>query len=306
MQRKQQRAVLVMAALAWVALMVPEVEAKKASMPAFCHFNSAIPYQSDPCIAETAATFYEYAILAILAYKRSPDEEPNQVPRLSDGLTLPSGFTERPDLVCKTTKCANPPGFQYSVFERVLNGRPVELVIAFRGSDERVDWLSTNFGLGRRARLQRWAALATYQRIAALSDLPISVVGDSLGGALAAQVALCHPTYRRVILDSSPRFRRSDCNSGAVPAQPADIFLRNQLFYERGEALQYVRSVTNRPTQLETRFNCIGGWNPVKQHAGARLAACVVRRGTTVTENTSVKTYYQENISIFNQLLSSD
>jgi hypothetical protein len=214
------------------------------------------------CIRATAALGYEYGVLAALAYE----------PQASPDLAPPAGVVEAES--CMEIACDGAKGYQYRVFHRVRDRQVAEKIIAFRGTDGKGDWSTNLFG----RKDQNRAALATFLKVRGDGTVPVSVTGDSLGGALAIQVSMCHPVHRRVALDASPRFYKSLCPGGRALPRPADADTKLLLFSETGEILSPTRWLGRNPDQLATRVNCIVGENTISQHDVRRLAACMIHR----------------------------
>lgn len=238
------------------------------------------------CIRATAALGYEYAVLAALAYE----------PKASPDLAPPPGVVEVE--ACTEPACDGALGYQYRVFHRVRDGQVVEKIIAYRGTDGKGDWSANLFG----RKDQNRAALATFLKVRGDGNIPVSVTGDSLGGALAVQVSLCHPVHRRVALDASPRFYKRLCPGGLALPRPADASTKLLLFSETGEILGPTRWLGRNPDQLATRVNCIGGENTISQHDVRRLAACMIHRAVQGGSD-SARRYRDENRRAFDRYL---
>lgn len=238
------------------------------------------------CIRATAAAGYEYAVLAALAYD----------PETSPDFAAPAGLVAVES--CAEPACEGARGYQYRVFDRIRDGRVVERIIAFRGTDGPGDWSANIFG----RKDQNRAALATFARVRGDGAIPVSVTGDSLGGALAVQVSMCHPVHRRVALNASPRFYRSLCPEGRVVPPSADADQRLFLFSETGEILWITRWLGRNPDQLATRVNCIRGEDTISQHSVRRLAACMIHRAVQGGSE-EARRYRDENRGAFARFL---
>ncbi|WP_397395979.1 hypothetical protein [Phenylobacterium sp.] len=215
---------------------------------------------SQGCINATAAEGYEYAVLAALAYEPKPPPD----------FDIPEGFVVAES--CAEPACDGTEGYQYRVFHRIRGEQIVEKVIAFRGTDGRDDWATNIFG----NKDQNRAALATFLKVRGDGSIPVSVTGDSLGGALATQVSMCNAVHKRVAFNSSPRFYQSLCPGGRAVARPTDANRTLLLFSEYGEALGPTRWLGRNPDQWSTPVNCMSGASPVDQHDVRRLAACMI------------------------------
>jgi pimeloyl-ACP methyl ester carboxylesterase len=155
-------------------------------------------------------------------------------------------------------------GFAYSLFQRRRADGSAEIVIAFRGTEftHANDWIFGNI-LGK----QNPRGLRVYDTIDAKTDLPITVTGHSLGGAIAAYVSLRRAPVPTYVFNSSPRFSRN----GAEPPN------RRLSIVEYGEALKVGRIFGREPTQTYVSVNCTPGMNAFKGHGMRRLAICLTR-----------------------------
>ena len=155
-------------------------------------------------------------------------------------------------------------GFAYSIFERRQGGTPAELIIAFRGTEftHLNDWIFGNF-----LATQNRRGLRLYDEVDGKTDLPISVTGHSLGGAIATYISLRRENVRTYVFNSSPRFSRS----GRAPAN------RRLSIVEYGELLKAARVFGGEPTQTYISINCTPGIDVLKGHGIRRLAAFLTR-----------------------------
>lgn len=238
------------------------------------------------CIQATAAEGYEYAVLAALAY----------TPKTPEDFRPPEGIVESE--ACTSPACDGASGYQYRIFHRIREGVVIEKIIAYRGTDEGADWKPNLLG----TKAQNRAALATFLRVRGDGAVPVSVTGDSLGGALAVQVSMCHPVHMRVALNASPRFYRRLCPGGRAHPRPADANQTRLLFSEHGEILGPTRWLGRNPDQLATRVNCTVGESPVAQHDVRRLAACMVHRAIQGGSQ-AARRYRDENRQAFEVFL---
>lgn len=251
-----------------------------------CPADPREPEGSAGCIRATAALGYEYAVLAALAY----------TPRTPHDFRPPVGIVESE--ACTDAACDGAPGYQYRVFHRIRDGAIIEKVIAFRGTDEGADWKPNLLG----TKAQNRAALATFLRVRGDGVVPVSVTGDSLGGALAVQVSMCHPVHMRVALNASPRFYKRLCPGGRALPSPTDANQRLFLFSESGEILGPTRWIGRNPDQLATRVNCRIGESPIAQHDVRRLAACLIHRAAQGGSD-AARRYRDQNREAFEAFL---
>ena len=157
-------------------------------------------------------------------------------------------------------------GFAYSVYERGPPGAPTEVILAFRGTEftKLSDWYYGNV-----LRLQNPRGVEVFDRIRAKvgRDVPIFVVGHSLGGGIAIQVSLLRPNAPAIVFNTSPRFRAK----GPVATNPRISIV------EYGEVLKAVRVLGREPTQTYISIGCKRGLNVVAQHSMAPLSDCLTR-----------------------------
>lgn len=132
-------------------------------------------------------------------------------------------------------------GLAFTVFGiRADDGRFSEIVIAYRGTENWDDWSQGNL-----IRRQNAPAVRVHDEVRQeFPGVPISVTGDSLGGALAAQVSICRDVHRRLSINTSPRFSYRFCGGEERSTYSQEEKQRRYtLFVNRGEALQFVRWV---------------------------------------------------------------
>ncbi|MDQ7988697.1 MAG: hypothetical protein REI09_03595 [Candidatus Dactylopiibacterium sp.] len=134
---------------------------------------------------------YLYAVGAALALQKQDRES------LAHRFALPERLREidRPP--------RDPSGFEAAAYE-VLDapgGTPVEILIAYAGSNDETDWRDTNFGTSRRQYVLARRYLARIALRPAYRDLRVVVAGFSLGGALAVHVTK-HAETRKLVHES--------------------------------------------------------------------------------------------------------
>ena len=94
-------------------------------------------------------------------------------------------------------------GFEVTTFE-VLDapeGKLQEVVIAFAGSNDDVDWDKTNFGEDKRQYIQARRYVRKIAALPAYQGVRLVVTGFSLGGALAVHVTK-HPETSRLVSET--------------------------------------------------------------------------------------------------------
>lgn len=193
-----------------------------------------------------ATETYSYALLANNAY--------------SEGLVgdLP-GFRE------VGGKDNDSRGFAYKVFERLEGDRAVERIIAFRGTE--LHDLKDMFW-GNLLGAQNRRGLRVYDEWSGTPEgIPVTVVGHSLGGAIATHVSLRRGGVNSYIFNASPRFRRKG-------PQPRN---RRLSVAEQGELLKAVRIFGREANQLYIPIGCTHRRGPLTQHRIYPLAACLTQ-----------------------------
>ncbi len=156
-------------------------------------------------------------------------------------------------------------GFAYSVFER--NGpESKEVIVAYRGTEwhNLKDMMKGNVLLRQNAK-----GLAVYDEVRAATnaEVPVTVTGHSLGGAIAIHVSLQRPGAKAYIFNASPRFRAS----GGIPDN------RRLSIVEYGEVLKLFRIAGREATQEYISINCTPGRDPIRQHSMRLLGDCLTR-----------------------------
>lgn len=200
-------------------------------------------------IREVAVKTYLYAQMASNSYHDSEQEK--------DVFRLPSNVA----LIRHSPN--DEIGFSYSVYVINDNGKPVRVVIAYRGTDEIKDWWYGNLLAS-----QNKAGLALYDEIRQQfpAEVPISVTGHSLGGGIATEVSLCRTHVNSMVFNTSPRF-----SAGPQPAEND-----RDSVVEYGEILKVLRIFGREATQRYTSIGCSSGL-PLAQHAQHQLAVCLTQ-----------------------------
>lgn len=150
--------------------------------------------------------------------------------------------------------------FAYAVFSRELDGRPSEIIIAFRGTDTARDvWSGTLTNAQGSAGLELFDELRTEY-----PESQIVVTGHSQGGGIATHVTLNREDVTGFFFNTSPRFRRLG----------GDIENDRYSIVEHGDPLKILRIFGREPTQLYTSIGCTRG-GPFSQHSARNLAICL-------------------------------
>lgn len=92
-------------------------------------------------------------------------------------------------------------GLQLSIYEHRRGGQIQEVVIAFRGTDEKIDWLHGNIFDGQYELADKLVPRIVKQ----FPSVPIVAVGHSLGGGLALHTSLMFDGIRAFAFNPSPR-----------------------------------------------------------------------------------------------------
>lgn len=241
----------------------------------------------DPiCFQRAAERNYEYAILATLAY----DELKSQAKGMKR-FPMPPGFQKS---TFETSSAFDRvTGFQFEIFDRIEDEEVVERIISFRGTDEFwADWISKNL-LGSKG--QNRAALDLFDEVRTSAE-KVSVTGDSLGGALATQVSICHRVHQRLFLNTSPRFLTKLCvDANGLKENKNNTFL----FQEAGQFLG-ITTPFNYSTQFYTKVDCMERQSSFKQHNARALAACITLDATYMSKNATE--YVKQNCKLFQEI----
>jgi hypothetical protein len=214
---------------------------------------------------DDAANYAIYALLSNNAYERGQEEI----------FRLPAQeWRQKSDFTPEGTET----GLALKVFEKVADDKPVEVVIAFRGTDDRKDWwqnLAPQFLFPQKR--QTDLAEKNFERLRGLyegQNVRYFATGHSLGGGLALHLSFKYPNVAAVAFNSSPRVGR-----GPKSLRNANARV---IIWESKEALSYFRSIHNPflGTVKEIKFNFQRGLKgSVKQHGMYALALNMLKLG---------------------------
>lgn len=149
-------------------------------------------------------------------------------------------------------------------------------ILAFRGTDSLADFEAGNnpFFQG-----QNEYALTVYDQVlASYSPKEITVVGHSLGGAIAIHVSLNRANVKAYTFNGSPVF-----HSDGVPFENERYSI-----VEYGEVLKIGRFFGREATQLYTSIGCTNEKNPFPQHAMKLLASCLTKIASDAERTSSL------------------
>lgn len=193
--------------------------------------------------------------------------------QLAENVYLPhSTFKLPPELELVQQEENDATGFAYSVFHRKDGARLAEVILAFRGTETPKDgWGATiqDWFLGNLLQQQNEKGRLVYERLRLAHpdrSLPITVTGHSLGGAIALHVSLRSEGAKAVVFNTSSAFTRG-----------AALDNERLSFSDYGEPAKILRASTIAPKWVHVIANCTEGFDPLKNHSQARLAACLTR-----------------------------
>lgn len=172
-------------------------------------------------------------------------------------------------------------GFSYSIYDISNDGRLVEVVVAFRGTERLSngglkDWFWGNIsGAQNKRGLEALRNVFDDLRDRGQSNVEVTVTGHSLGGGIAHHVSLREielsdgtkrAVTRSVVFNNSPRYWRR----GGTPE------VDRLAIVEYGEVLKILRLPARSPTQRYISLNCRpSGLNAAKDHSMYYLAGCL-------------------------------
>lgn len=214
---------------------------------------------------QIALKSYLYAQMASNTYGQAGDEYG------SNGLefVLPEAYTSEhfPN---------NEIGFAYSIYRKTESGKLIELIISFRGTEGLTN--IDDFVHGNLLARQNSLAIAKYKELRSQlnttgqADVPITLTGHSLGGALAIHTAINVaeevPYY---VFNASPRINLIEqWENDRDPKK-----LTRHSVVETGEFLYTLRFPAIEANQTYTPMNCNDHFRPFSSHGIEKLATCL-------------------------------
>ena len=232
---------------------------------------------------DDSANYAIYALLSNNAYKREKQEQ----------FRLPAQeWRHRGDFIPEGTEA----GLELKVFEKVMEGKPVEVVVAFRGTDDLKDWwqnLSPQFLFPKKR--QTDLAEKNFERLRGMYEgqqVRYVATGHSLGGGLALHLSFKYPDVSAVVFNSSPRVEPGLKSARGVNARI--------IIWESNEALSYLRPLAKIRWGIvkEVKFDFQPGrLSAIKQHGMYALALNMLKLGceTSLPTAASLKSLLGEN-----------
>jgi pimeloyl-ACP methyl ester carboxylesterase len=210
---------------------------------------------------EEAIQYAPYAIFSNNAYLRG-----------SKALPLPEGWKETPELRIDKEKH----GLALAVYENHKDDKLIEVVVAFRGTDERNDWIHNLIPFFRDqvppAEEEFSKVLDHYKG----QNMKITTTGHSLGGGLAFHMAFTHPKVNAIAFNASPVTK-----AGFKPNKTN----KRVSIWESGDFLQIPRNMINLfrvrwkgTERIEFRFLHA---MPITQHGMDKLALNMIKLGAS-------------------------
>ena len=179
-------------------------------------------------------------------------------------------------------------GFAYSIFHRTKNGELSEVILSFRGTENNSEWYK-DWILGNVFSLQNDIGLNEYKKLreATPPNIPITVIGHSLGGAIALHVSLREDEVTAYVFNTSSRFTRGKA-----------IDNERHSYAEYAEANKILRVFTIAPKWTHSIYSCTFG-SPIKNHAQDNLAACLTFCASKISGNAKAVDSIKDNPKLF-------
>lgn len=230
---------------------------------------------------QVALKSYLYAQMANNTYGQGGDEYD------SDGMdfVLPSTYS--------TKHFSNDDiGFAYSIYEKYENNELIEVVLAFRGTEGLGNW--DDFWHGNLLARQNFRGLSKYKELRSTlnnsnqANVPITLVGHSLGGALAIHIAMnSEELIPYFVFNSSPRFKLFE--KWEVDRDPKQLFRIRYSVVETSEFLYTLRFPATEATQTYQPMNCDTHFTPFSSHGIEKLAKCLTMVAAINDQNAKIE-----------------
>ncbi len=218
--------------------------------------EKAVTKDVESAIKAEALLGYEYAQMAENTYKPY------------DTFTLPENILTLENVDSDWS------GLAYSTFHRKEDGKLKEVILSFRGTENNWVWFK-DWIFGNIIGLQNNRGLKIYKQLRknTPSDVPITVIGHSLGGAIALHISLREENVKTFVFNTSSRFTRGKAldNERHSYAEYADV---NKILRVFAIAPKWTHSI----------YSCTFG-NPIKNHAQDDLAACLTFCASKTKDN---------------------
>jgi hypothetical protein len=172
-------------------------------------------------------------------------------------------------------------GLAYSIFHRQKDGQVSEVILSLRGTEGIKDWIFGNIFA-----VQNDRGLDVYKELRnkTSSSVPITVIGHSLGGAIALHISL-RESVDTFVFNTSSRFTRGNAASS-----------NRHSYSEYAEVNKILRTVTIDPKWTHSIYSCTFG-NPIKNHAQVKLSACLTACASQIDQG--AKQSISDNPDVF-------
>jgi hypothetical protein len=249
--------------------------------PLACHwYDGSAEAHIDKRFGREASFAHHTAVYSVAAYNVY-DDNPDRYEQ------IPFPTDEKWEVIQSTNSIQNNIGFAARAWTRSLSNGNIELVVAYRGTDDFTkDFYKGNLVFAKHlfGRTQFDAALEYLheikQRTSAISPTRTIVVGHSLGGGLAEYVQRLTPNSEAITFDTSP-------NQGRLYSLFEEKQARDAVrVYEHGEILSYLRFLLSpdltrdaSPVGQDVRtiwFDFYAN-NPLSAHSMRDLSASLIK-----------------------------